>query len=222
MTNRIGVDVEDSKRCARCKVTVPLASFGRRDASADGLHPYCKACVRAYCKTRYVAHAEEIKAAVAEYRHRNVDEIRERDRARHAANRDQDNAKAAAYYLANREVQLVRAKVRRDALDPDAERAYKRAYRKANRTLVREWEHRRRVRERASAVMPLTRAMIAAKVAYWGGKCWVCGVPFEAIDHVKPIAKGGPHILANLRPICGSCNSKKHSTWPYTLAGSSD
>lgn len=32
-------------------------------------------------------------------------------------------------------------------------------------------------------------------------------------DHVKPLAKGGPHILANIRPACVSCNSRKHATW---------
>jgi 5-methylcytosine-specific restriction endonuclease McrA len=36
-----------------------------------------------------------------------------------------------------------------------------------------------------------------------------------AVDHVKPITKGGSHMPANLRPICGPCNSLKHNTWPY-------
>jgi 5-methylcytosine-specific restriction endonuclease McrA len=48
--------------------------------------------------------------------------------------------------------------------------------------------------------------------------CWLCGGPREQVDHVKPIAAGGSHILANLRPICGSCNQKKWATWPLNGA----
>ncbi|MGX7727586.1 HNH endonuclease [Rhodococcus sp. 5G237] len=36
------------------------------------------------------------------------------------------------------------------------------------------------------------------------------------VDHVKPINKGGPHMLANLRPACGPCNSRKRDQWPFT------
>lgn len=197
-------------------MTLPATDFGKRAASPDGMHPYCKTCVREYCKERYSTHAEEIKASVRSYRERNSAAISDRARIAYMENKPKYAASMAAHYAKNRDALLAKSKLYRAALDPEAERAYKRSYRKANRALTREWEHRRRVRERAATVIPLTRAMIAAKVDYWGGKCWVCGIPFEAIDHVKPIAKGGPHILANLRPICGSCNSKKHSIWPYT------
>jgi len=179
------------------------------------MHPYCKACVREYCKARYATHTEQIKATVRDYRIRNAESIKERDRVRYQANRAKYAPRVARYYQENRERLLVKARAYRKALDMDVERAHKRAYRRANRDLTREWEHRRRAQERGTTVIPLTRAMIDAKVNYWGRKCWVCSGPFEAIDHVKPLSKGGSHILANLRPICGSCNSKKHSTWPY-------
>jgi len=193
----------------------PVGEFGRRAAALDGLHPYCKVCVREYCKARYATHTEQIKAAIREYRVRNVEIVRERDRARYRTNKAKHAPRVARYYEKTRDVRVLYARERRLTLDIDAERAYKRAYRKANRDLTREWEHRRRAQERGTTVIPVTRAMIDAKVDYWGRKCWVCSGPFEAIDHVKPLSKGGSHILANLRPICGSCNSKKHSTWPY-------
>ena len=56
---------------------------------------------------------------------------------------------------------------------------------------------------------------LAAKLSYWGNRCWLCRGPATQVDHVKPLAKGGPHCLANLRPICGSCNSRKQDTWPW-------
>jgi len=51
-------------------------------------------------------------------------------------------------------------------------------------------------------------------MSYWGNKCWMCEGPFEHVDHVKPLSKGGPHILANLRPACASCNASKNDRWP--------
>jgi len=52
-------------------------------------------------------------------------------------------------------------------------------------------------------------------VAYYGGRCWMCGAPWEQIDHVKPLRVGGPNWPANLRPACGPCNGRKNGIWPY-------
>lgn len=45
------------------------------------------------------------------------------------------------------------------------------------------------------------------------GTCRYCGSPLEAaeieIDHVVPIAKGGPSNLANLVVACRDCNGRK-------------
>jgi len=62
-------------------------------------------------------------------------------------------------------------------------------------------------------IIPLTVDQIAAKLAYWGNRCWMCGSPATSLDHVKPLIAGGPHILANFRPACGRCNSSKGGRW---------
>jgi hypothetical protein len=60
-----------------------------------------------------------------------------------------------------------------------------------------------------------TPSLIAARREMWGGRCYVCGAPATAIDHVKPVARGGAHWPCNLRPICKSCNSRKGTKWPF-------
>ena len=55
---------------------------------------------------------------------------------------------------------------------------------------------------------------IESRMAYFGNKCWICGGPFEHIDHVKPLSAGGAHMLSNLRPACRSCNLRKAAKWP--------
>lgn len=74
--------------------------------------------------------------------------------------------------------------------------------------------NRRRLELRADGFA--TRAQIKARVAFYGGLCWICrAVPYQAIDHVKPLARGGSNWPANLRPACKSCNSRKGARWPF-------
>jgi len=68
---------------------------------------------------------------------------------------------------------------------------------------------RRRNRMRGTC----TVAQANDRISYYGERCYVCAAPWEALDHVKPIAKGGANWPANLRPICRHCNAKKSSKW---------
>jgi len=80
---------------------------------------------------------------------------------------------------------------------PEQHEAAGRAWREANMDRVR--GYRRAVKQR---------------LAYYGGRCWMCGSPGETQDHVKPLSKGGAHMLANIRPACLTCNSRKCDRWP--------
>lgn len=81
-------------------------------------------------------------------------------------------------------------------------------------------ERRRMGRLRAQTPVPIEHALVVAKMAYWGNSCWICAGPFEAVDHVKPLARGGLNVIANLRPICVPCNSRKRDRWngPHALS----
>lgn len=85
-------------------------------------------------------------------------------------------------------------------------------WRKANQRKRREYKHRRRQLLGSHDV--ISPARIEARLAAYGNKCWMCGSSADTIDHVKPLSKGGPHLLANLRPACRSCNSAKRDHWP--------
>jgi 5-methylcytosine-specific restriction endonuclease McrA len=54
-----------------------------------------------------------------------------------------------------------------------------------------------------------TGEQITARIAYYGGRCYLCGEPATTIDHVIPLARGGSNWPANLRPCCRSCNATK-------------
>lgn len=80
------------------------------------------------------------------------------------------------------------------------------------RTSMRHIE--RKARE-AAAPGFATSAQIAARRAYYGGRCWMCGKIGPFMDHVKPLARGGSMWPSNLRPACWTCNGRKGAIWPW-------
>jgi 5-methylcytosine-specific restriction endonuclease McrA len=41
-----------------------------------------------------------------------------------------------------------------------------------------------------------------------GWRCCRCGGPANTVDHIRPLAFGGTHDVANLRAMCRRCNSQ--------------
>lgn len=72
---------------------------------------------------------------------------------------------------------------------------------------------RYRARRLSQTIAHVSAADVEARMTYFGWKCWMCGKPGTEPDHVKPLILGGPHMLANLRPACKSCNSRKAGRW---------
>ena|SRR5712664_880068 len=69
---------------------------------------------------------------------------------------------------------------------------------------------RRRARK-VDAAGSCSSEQLVARIAVFGWRCWMCGDPWEHIDHVIPLARGGTNWPANLRPACGRCNRRKHA-----------
>lgn len=196
-----GADMADGKRCCICGQDRPLALFYKRARSKDGLQAFCIDCGRIEARESYRRRhpdrrtswtPEKDRAFRQRYRDRNRERIRERDR---------------------------RFKREEAARDPERVRLRRAAWEEANPERVRaNWVRNgpvKRARKAAATISPISPNALAQKMAYWGNRCWLCGGPHEATDHVKPLAKGGLHCLANLRPICGPCNSRKRDRWPF-------
>lgn len=135
------------------------------------------------------------------YRAANVDKRRAWERQARERNRDRLLSYRAEWRERNRE------KLRQQDIE------WREANRERFRATSRLASQRRRARLRQSLIVPFTTRQVAERIALWGGRCYVCGAPWEAIDHVKPISKGGAHCLANLRPICGFHNNRKKNKW---------
>lgn len=88
-------------------------------------------------------------------------------------------------------------------------------YRRGNLEKFSEASRRRYALKMGAQIGNFTPEQLAQRLSMYCG-CWICKSPeWDHVDHVKPLAKGGPHILANMRPACARCNMSKGSTWPF-------
>lgn len=157
----------------------------------------CKRCSGEYIPTHSCnVYCPDCKIARV---HEKVQEKRAYDKRYVDENRDRLSEYAREYYAANRE--------RKSEYDAQ--------YRVANADKRAFHEQKRQAVKRGGrVVVRITRAQLAARMSYFGNKCWMCSGPFEHVDHVKPISRGGLHVLSNLRPACASCNISKGAKWP--------
>lgn len=92
-------------------------------------------------------------------------------------------------------------------------RANARGWRRKNPEIVRYHRAKRRAFKASVLHIDFTADQLAQRAVMFDDACWMCGESWTDWDHVKPLSKGGAHCLANLRPACGSCNSRKHARW---------
>ncbi len=123
-------------------------------------------------------------------------------------NPERERTKIRRWHEQNRE----RARENRNrwsAANPEKDRASKRKWEAANSDYMAEKARRRRAVKASALTIWFDQEHLAARMAYWGNRCWMCGGSFEEVDHVIALHRGGPHCLSNLRPACKSCNSGK-------------
>ena len=186
------------RRCPKCGSIKPMSEFYKEASRRDGVRYWCKVCERALAKARYEAEPEKYRARQQTYRAANREQIRARQRAFRDANPEQVRAWRKAHRATDQEKQ--------------------RAWAKAHPEKRCAAQARRRARKNGAAGYA-NAELRAARWDYYGGLCYICGGEAEAMDHVKPLDKGGSNWPANLRPICTHCNCAKGAKWPHDFEG---
>jgi 5-methylcytosine-specific restriction endonuclease McrA len=208
------------RTCKTCGKTKDLADYYR--SSSGGWRYSCKECVKAAVRERYRATRERRAETSAAWRGRNREYLRAEARKHYHANKSRYRENRRRWAAAN--VERLRERNREYGgqwyrKNREKKSAQNRAYRLANpdRTRIQKRldSQRYAARKAAAFTIPFTADQLMARMAFYGGVCWICRVePGVEIEHVKPLSKGGPHILANLRPACRPCNASKNAAWP--------
>lgn len=237
------LEIVATKTCARCKEDRPISDYSKRAKVNDGLHPYCRSCLsfvnqeaRLVAKGLLVrvpkrpatskpcARCKQVLPIDAFYANRTTGRADcwcppcwseySRDRVRNnPAAAESQRGQRAAWRAKNPEAAAAIHKRYRER-HPERVRDWHRQWMAANPERVRAHGSKRRAIKTGSLpAATFTPSQLDARMAFFGYRCWMCRGPFEHIDHVKPLSKGGPHMLANLRPACSRCNNAKHAKW---------
>lgn len=214
------------KTCSTCKTAKPLGDFNKYAKADDGRQPRCRECQREKRVAWYEANREREIAKAQAWNTENADRVRANARKRRAKDPERFRLAARETYARHSKKYIARASARRYANHDyylEREREWRarrsdriaelaRGYRKTN-PYVKWSETAKYHRRRAAMTGGPTGKEIQAKMDYYGSRCWICGDHASSVDHVKPLSAGGLHVLANLRPACGYCNTKKHARW---------
>lgn len=210
----------ENKVCGLCSIEKPVSDFPKRKrANGYSYENRCKECKYALGReyhAKWRAKPENkarTNARSAQWRIDNLDREKELNRKWRAENLDRKRATTKDWY----------ERVGRSRRDPAKQRDANARWRKANPERFRELNRMsvavRKVRLAKAQTIPFTVEQLEARLAFYGWKCWMCKTaPFEHLDHVKPISKGGSHMLSNLRPACGFCNMSKKDKWPLEVS----
>lgn len=198
------------KKCKQCRAT-----FENTRAQ------YCSQLCRGRAK-------EDRLRANPEAKSRRLEKNRAADMSRYWADPEKHNAETRKNYAENAVARRAAA-LERYYKDPQAtiERnlAWRQANREKSRSYMRAWRKLNIEKARHSGRVNnwnrrsghrngfVTLEKLVSKAEMWGNACWMCGGNFSCWDHVKPVAKGGVDLIANLRPSCGPCNSSKSAKW---------
>lgn len=188
----------------------------------------CSLCQEAYSK--YMKEYRSKNAVVLKekriaYREKNKETIAEKDRLRHKANPQRNKESSKRWLEKNRERQK---ETLRNWYYNNKERNLEngRKWRKQNlekaRKIDAEASRKRRAIKNNNQFEPYTEKEV---LSLYGNECHICKIAIDLnaprwsahkgfemglhIDHLVPLAKGGPDTLENVRPSHAICNLRK-------------
>lgn len=201
----------EGKVCTRCQTWKPLTEFGREHA---GHLARCKVCYNAACRAYNAQHLEAARARRRKWSEAHPEKQRAAIARWNERNRTRRKARLKAWWDAHPDY-YAEWKERNRAKWKEYHFHHQRAYRKRHPNYCKLAQHRRRARIKLSGGV-ITHAEWEAMKAHYNYTCLCCGRREPDIkltlDHVIPIVAGGPNVISNAQPLCGTCNSTKGRT----------
>lgn len=147
---------------------------------------------------------------------KNKEKVRLRRAAYYAKNKDDINLKIAIW-RDNNKIRVAGMKQRWRECNRDKAKASVRKWSVRNPSKARLSKHKYRAALRANGGA-LSSDIVQKLMRFQNGKCVACGANLKKvkyhIDHIVPIAKGGPNVDANVQLLCKSCNLRKNAKDP--------
>lgn len=202
------------KSCKKCGEIKPATEFNKHTQTRDGLRPECKACESLYHADYRAANTEKTRAAKAKWNAANKVKIKAACAKYYADNIEKCKANIAKWSAANPDKTRAAA-ARWRASNPEKKKAINAKWKAANLYSLRLYQHNRRAIKRESGGK-LTKGLAERLFKLQRGKCACCGVKLveDHMDHVIPLALGGPNEDWNMQLLCPPCNLQKGAKHP--------
>ena len=180
------------KTCKTCRELKPLSAFHQEPRVKDGHTAVCKLCAKVRDALWQKSNRQRYNSYQHQWRVEHPARALEIGRTWRRKHPERSRAFTRAWQAAH----------------PERRKENRRRWAAENRARISLYAQERRAREQG-ATGATTPKQLEARIEYYGRLCYLCHKPYQAIDHVIPLAKGGTNWPANLRPICTPCNSKK-------------
>lgn len=168
------------KTCSKCRTRQSKTEFTKASRSADGLHSWCKACLRDLAKRRYDP---------------------ERARRKHAEKKEDP------LYRAMRKAAYDRWRSEHPDRARAATRAWRAANPERPRESVRRYFAR--LADSTVGEVDYTEVLQRDGMWCYLCRADISTLDDLHFDHVLPLARGGAHSMENIRPAHARCNLSK-------------
>lgn len=197
------------KRCTKCGEEKPLEDFKPDKRVKSGRTARCRKCISEYHKEWSAKNRDKVRA--------NYWNNREKRLAAEKARREADPEKAREKSTRNRELhghKWAAAKKAWREQNLEKARAQVRAWHRANPDRIREIRRQSQNKRRARLLkLPTEKIDVAVVYERDAGVCGICGSVVQPddwhLDHIIPLAAGGPHIYENVQVAHPRCNLVK-------------
>lgn len=163
----------------------------------------------------YAANKDKILARQSAYRAEHPGKEKERSAKYRAANPESKKASTDKWAAANKD-KIKAMNTTYIAAYPERKKASSAKYRKANPGKRIIYEQNRRAIKRDSGGN-LSHGLASKLLKLQHGKCPCCNQPLGDdyhLDHIMPLALGGPNIDSNIQLLRQRCNNQKHAKHP--------
>lgn len=203
------------KTCTKCNKTKPVSAFGNHRKTHDGLRSSCKECAKTEGAAWYVANSERKRLSCAKYYAENLEKRREYAAQYYIKNAEKKREYYREYYLKNAERKREYS-AKWYAENKERHSVVGAKWNSNNQEKRRAHSNNRRARKQHGCGK-LSNGIANKLYTLQGGKCVCCGKPLGDnyhLDHIMPLALGGPNTDDNMQLLRAECNQQKHAKHP--------
>lgn len=204
-------EIVAQKKCNKCKTVKPCFEFYKNKGHKDGFSSLCKTCVDTSNRSWENENPEKTRSYIRKWRDSHKEE--EIERIKKYKKDHKEKVRASARKYTNKNSEKINSRSREYYKEHAKEKSDKeKTYRANNPGKNTEYWNNRRARKIGNGGSVTEKEWHDLKNKY-SHTCLCCKKTDVKLtmDHVIPLCLGGKHIIENIQPLCGSCNSSKHT-----------